>query len=169
MSSVKDVIHRQLQDGQTLIDMLTKDMSDSEYFVAPLDGANHIGWILGHIACTEDWVVAAMTGSPWRIASSVRERFEYDSICLPDASMYPSRPKIDQLFRNARENTVETLQASDEGEWDDPPPEGMPRAYFPTLGAVWGKQATHQFWHVGQITVCRTALGKPRVFGGATD
>ncbi len=169
MSSVKDVIHRQLQDGKTLIDMLTKDMSESECFVAPLDGANHVGWILGHIACTEDWAVAAMTGSPCRIASSVRERFEYDSICLPDASRYPSRAEIDQLFRAGREAMVETLQAFDEGKWDDPPPEGMPGAYFPTSGVVWAKQVTHQFWHIGQITVCRTALGKPRVLGEAAD
>ena len=64
------------------------------------------------------------------------------------------------MFRNARDHTVEILNAFDDRKWDDPAPEGVPRELFPTMGAVWGMQATHQFWHIGHITACRAAMKK---------
>jgi len=164
MSYVKDVVLGQLQRGQAVIEMLARDLSEREYFRVPIKGANHIGWVLGHIACTEDRAVAALTGKSQRIRQTTHELFKSGSTCVAHASRYPTRGKIDELFITTRARTVEALMNFDLVKWGDPSPDAMREAFFPTMGSVWGTQATHQLWHIGQITVCRVAMQKPRVF-----
>lgn len=163
MLGLKDVIIEQLQSGQLLIEKLTEDLSDAEYFVPPIEGANHVGWILGHMACSEDWASSLITGTRLRIPQSVHEVFKGGSKCIPDASKYPSRKEMDELFYNNRADTVEVLKTFDDDKWGDPSPEDVPRDFFPTLGSLWGMVGTHQFWHIGQITVCRAAMKKKPV------
>ena len=165
MASPKDVVLQQLELGQTLIDMLTKGLSDSEYFVPPMRDGNHVGWILGHIAYSEDWTISLITGASQQMATPVAELFGGSSSCLADASGYPARGELDTLFRDSRRRTVETLGAFDDARWDEASPDDAPRDYFPTVGALWGMAGTHQFWHIGQMTMCRRALGKPPVLG----
>lgn len=166
MATLKDVIIGQIQMGQTLFDMFTGDFSDAEFFQPPVSGTNHAGWIFGHIACSEDWAVGLITGKEKRIEKPMHDRFGGSSVCHADASKYPSRKEIDELYRNAHANILEVLESFDESRWDDPAPEGVPKEFFPTIGSMWGMQGAHPFWHVGQLTVCRVALGKPKVLGG---
>jgi hypothetical protein len=163
MASPKDVVLDQLNMGLFLIEKFTEDLSDAEYFQPPIEGANHAGWILGHLAYSEDWVVSLVTGVDRRIPQSTEKLFKGGSHCLPDASKYPSRSEIDKLFRNSRTNAVEALKAFDEGRWGEPSPEEAPTEFFPTLGSLWAMQSTHQFWHIGHLSVCRTAMKKKRI------
>ena len=163
MTNRKDVVLEQLRLGEYLIEKFTADLSDPEYFMVPAEGANHAGWILGHIAVSEDAITSAATGSPKRLPEPTHELFKGGTECRPDASKYPTRSKIDELFRNARVHTVEALKGFDEGRWDDPSPDEYSEEIFPTLGSLWAVQGTHQYWHIGQLTVCRTALKKGRV------
>ena len=70
------------------------------------------------------------------------------------------RREIDEVFRNARAITSEALSMFDEQRWDAPSPEGAPKDIFPTVGAQWCMAATHQFWHLGQLTIYRKAMNK---------
>ena len=166
MAGPKDVILGQFQFGQMLLEKFTGDLSDAEYFQIPLPGANHVGWLMGHIACTEDWAAGLIAGNKPQIPEATHERFNGNSTCVADATLYPSRTEIDEMFRNSRAKAIETLKAFDDSRWDEPAPEGAPKDLFPTLGAIWNLQGTHQFWHIGHITVCRVALGKKRVLTG---
>ena len=76
MANPKTVVLDQLQSGQMLIERLTPDLTDQEYFTAPAEGTNHIGWLLGHIAVSEDSISAAITGSPMRIDESMHAVFK---------------------------------------------------------------------------------------------
>ncbi len=163
MASPNDVVAAQLQTGQFLIEKFTEDLLDSEYFTPPIEGANHVGWIIGHIAASEDRTVSLITGAAQRLPTAMHELFRGGSTCLPDASKYPSRKKIDEFFHNSRANTVQALEAFDENKWNDPSPEEAFRDFFPTLGSLWGMQGTHQFWHIGQLTICRTKMKKKRI------
>ncbi len=163
MASPKDVVLEQFQLGQKLIEMMTADLDDAEYFKAAIDGTNHIGWILCHIACSEDTSVPPIMGASPRIAQSTHDLVKSGSPCITDASKYPPRKEIDELFRNTRAATIEALAAFDEGRWADPSPDSLPKEFFPTLGSLWAMHATHQFWHIGHITVCRVAMGKKPV------
>jgi hypothetical protein len=163
MGSAKELILGQLGAGQYLIDQFVADLSDQEFFKPPVPGANHAGWILGHVAVSEDSLGAAATGSPKRIAEDLQTLFSGTSECHPGPGKYPPRNEIVELFRNTRAHIVEALKGFDDARWDKPAPEGYPKELFPTLGSIWGLQGTHQFWHIGQLCVCRQALKKKRV------
>ncbi len=163
MANPRDVIIDQLGVGQRLIGMFTEGVSDQEYFERSTEETNHIAWLLGHIACTEDWAVVLITGSASGLPPLMHELFTKGCNCLPDASRYPARAEIDEHFAAMRVRTVEALRLFDESRWDEESPEGSPRDFFPTLGSLWGLLATHQFWHIGQIAVCRAVLKKPAV------
>ena len=122
-----------------------------------------MAWLLGHVACSEDSLVAQITGGGKRIPDATHELFKGGSACVANASKYPSRTQIDELFRNSRANTMETLTKYDDRKWGDPPPPGWDKSLFPTIGAIWALQGTHQFWHLGQLVVCRQAMKKKRV------
>lgn len=163
MADAKSVILGQLQTGQFLMEKFTADLTDAEYFQVPCKGANHIGWVIGHIACSEDAIGAAASGGEKRIPEATHTLFAGSSECHADAGKYPSRKELDELFKDARATLIERLTTSDASKWDDPSPEGWPKEIFPTIGSLWGMQGAHQFWHIGQITVCRAAMGKKRV------
>ncbi len=163
MATAKDMILEQLGIGQFLLEKFTADLSDDEYFKIPAEGANHPAWIIGHIAVSEDSLVAAATGGEKEIAESLQELFKGGSKCVADAATYPTRTEIDELFKTSRARTVEALKAADESTWGNPSPEGFSKDVFPTMGTIWGMQGTHQFWHIGQLTVCRAVLKKPAV------
>ena len=163
MAGAKEVILDQLRSGQYILEKFTADLSDAEYFKPPVEGANHAAWLLGHVACSEDSLVSQITGGAKRIPDATHELFKDGSTCVGDASKYPSRAQIDKLFRDSRANTMEALTRYDDRQWDEPSPEGWDKSVFPTMGAMWGLQGTHQFWHLGQLTVCRQVMRKKSV------
>lgn len=165
MATPKDVIVQQLHSGQYLIDKLTADLSDAEYFRPPIPGGNHTAWIIGHIACSEDSIIAAITGSPSRLPEATHKLFKGGAPCTADAGTFPPRKQIDEMFRNSRAHTLEAVKAFNMSLWDNPSPEGWTKDVFPTLGSMWALQGTHQYWHIGQLTVCRKAMGKKQVLG----
>lgn len=165
MTSAKDIILGQLKRGQYLIETFTADFTDAEYFKPPVEGGNHVAWILGHLACTEDWAASVATKSPQRIPEATRAIFKPGNPCLPDASKYPARKELDELFKNSRANLVEKLIMADVTTWDQPSPDDAPKGLMPTMAEVWSINAVHQFWHFGQLTVCRQALQKKKLLG----
>ncbi len=165
MASVKDLVMGQLQTGMMLIEKAIEDLADEEYFKPAAPGTNHIGWILGHLAQSEDSMVAVITEKKARLGEEYREKYSGGSACVADSANYPSGKELTELFRNHRAHTIEALTAFDESQWDDPTPEGLPRDFFPTKGIVWGMMGTHPFWHIGQMTTCRSAMGKKALLG----
>lgn len=160
MPTTKDVLLFQLQTGQMLFQQYSEDLSDQEYFQPPVEGANHAAWILGHIAASEDSMTASITGTPKHLPDSIHDTFQMGSTCVADASKYPTRKEIDDMFINTRANVLEALQTFDDSKWNDPSPEGYPKDFFPTIGSIWSMIGVHQFWHIGQLTVCRQAMKK---------
>ena len=164
MAGPKDVVLQQLESGQMLIEMLTADLTDAEYFVPAVAGTNHVGWILGHLGQSEDWMIFTITGAARKASEDHQKLFGGSSECIADAAVYPSRKTLDEMFRVNRARAKEALQNFDVSHWDDPSPDGdFPKDFFPTIGSIWGMMGTHQFWHIGQITTCRMTLSKKRV------
>jgi len=162
MGGAKDVVLGQMQTSQFLVEKMTADLSDAEYFKPAVPGANHAGWIMGHIACSEDWAAALISGSKQRIPDATHALFKSGTTCVADASKYPSRKQIDELFRNSRAHALEAVKVFNDSRWNDPNPKGA-NGPFPTLGALCGLLGFHPFWHIGQLTVCRVAMNKKRV------
>lgn len=166
MASPKDVVVHQLTFGQSLFETFTSDLSDEEYFMPAAEGTNHVAWILGHVAQTEDWMVNLLTGAERTVSEDLQKLFGGSSECVADAALYPSRKDLDEMFRSNRGRAINAAQTVDDGCWDDAAPEdGLPKEFFPTVGSIWGMMGSHQFWHVGQLTTCRSVMKKKRVLG----
>ncbi|MBI1826901.1 MAG: DinB family protein [Planctomycetes bacterium] len=162
MTTPRDIIISQLASADHVMNKMTADLSESEFFVPAMKGGNHAGWILGHIAVSEDSMVTGLLGKEKRYPKE-HELFKGGAPCHPEASKYPSKTKIEELLRNARAHTLEALKQSDESKWDQPSPEGWPKNRFPTLASVWALIGAHPFWHIGQLSMCRHAMNKKRV------
>jgi len=165
MASAKNVVLQQLGSSDFVLMQMLTDLSDEEYFKPPVKNGNHAAWIVGHIAVSEDSMTADLTGRPKRIDEATHALFKSGSTCHADASKYPPRKRLDELYRHSRAHAVEALKMYDESKWDSPAPGGYPTELFPTRGSVWGLMANHPFWHIGQLAVCREVLGKKRVLG----
>lgn len=161
MVTVKDVVREQLQFSQMLLEKMTADLTDPEYLMPAIDNGNHATWILGHIAHAEDWATSLLTGNAQNLSAAVHELYQGGSTCTTDASRYPSRAEIDDMFKTTRARTFNALEGFDEGRWGDDAPEGAPIDSFPKVGSLWGLLGFHPFWHIGQLTDCRKVLGKP--------
>ena len=163
MASPKDVIMAQLQTGAALIERFTADLTDAEYFVAPTPELNHTGWVLGHLACSEDWGIGLLLGQDKQIDASTHEKFQGGKPCTSNAADYPTPSELQTFFRDARARLINALEGFDDARWDAASPEGAPKELCPTLGTLWGLMGFHQFWHIGHITACRAAMKKKPV------
>lgn len=164
MAGPRDVIVGQLQSGQQLIDMLTKDLSDGEMFKAAAPGTNHPAWLVGHIAVSEDWMLTKLAGAPPRHPQALHDLFKGGKPCTPEAAKYPPRKEIMELFVNQRATSIEAIKLFDEHRWQERFADAKPTDFFPTFGALWALMGTHQYWHIGQLATCRAALGKKPTF-----
>ncbi|MCH8242138.1 MAG: DinB family protein, partial [Planctomycetes bacterium] len=145
MASPKDVVVQQLIFGQTLFEMFTSDLSDAEYFIPAAEGTNHVAWVLGHVAQTEDWMVGLLTGVERTVSEDLQELFGGSSECSPDADKYPPRKALDEMFRSNRARAIQAAQTVDDNRWDDAAPDGgLSQDSFPTVGSIWGMMGMHQ-------------------------
>ena len=151
MVTAKDVILGQLQTGQFLLEGFTKDLSDAEYFKPAAPGTNHAAWVLGHIACTEDWGRWLISGGPKKLDEATHALFKGGSKCVPDASKYPARATLDTLFRESRAHLAEALKVFDDSKWETPTPEHGPKA----IGRFQGG------WQMGECHAAEHHNGSP--------
>lgn len=163
--NAKAVIKSQLVAGDDLIQKFTDDFTNEEFlFTLPNDGQS-VMWIQGHLACTEDWVLHHLTGSPFQIPEELHGKVSFGSKPSSLAGDYPTRKQILKIFKSQRRRTLSALRKSKLREWDNPAPKEMPPV-FPTVGSLWAMLGTHIYWHFGQITVIRRMHKKPAVLGG---
>ncbi|MEK6674803.1 MAG: DinB family protein [Planctomycetota bacterium] len=165
MAGFKDVVRHQLQSGSRIIDKFTSGLTDDEYFVPAIRGGGHTAWLLGHVACSEDWAASLALNGTRRIPQTVIDLFKGSAPCSPDREKFPNRRAIDDLFKQTRQATLAALEAFDERKILDPSPDAAPKDYFPTMGSIWALIGTHQFWHIGQIADCRRAMNKGSALG----
>lgn len=166
MATPRDVVVEQLRMGGRLLDMLTADLCEADWFTPAAPHTNHTAWVLGHLAVSEDSMVSKISGKPMRLTPAMHELFNGKSKCHAEAARYPAVKEIQEMFREQRAHTLEAAMTFDNARWGEPAPEGVPRDFFPTLGSFWGLIGAHQFWHIGQVTTCRKVLGKKAVLGG---
>ncbi len=164
MTDAKKVLLSQLQAGAGIIKMMTADLTDEEYFTPVSENGVHTAWALCHLARTEDFFVSTLTGTDQLLPPCLHDIGNAGGPCETDASKYPSRTEIDKAFADSRAQTVAAIDNMTKEEWDATAPEGLPLPEaFTSKGLYWGLQAVHQFWHIGQIASCRTAMNKPKL------
>jgi hypothetical protein len=160
--SPKDIVLNQYASAQWLYESALKDLSDADCRFQPFTGANHVNWILAHLAVSEDSLIAKITGGPMRYKEALHKAYGGGSQCNADDGM--TRAEAWKMYTESGRHTTEFVKSFAEARYDDPSPESL-RQMFPTVGAVVGLLGAHPYWHFGQVTFNRRALKKPLMFG----
>lgn len=159
----KDIVLNQHASAQWLYEGAVKELSDADCRYQPFDGANHVNWILAHLAVSEDSLISQITGHPKRYSEPLHKSYGGGSVCRADDGM--TRAEAWKMYTDSAKMTVEFVKGFPESRYDEPAPENL-RQMFPTIGAVIGLLGAHPYWHFGQVTFNRRALKKPMMFGG---
>ena len=160
--TVKDLVINQLQGSKALFDSFSKDFTDADARFQPGGSGNHLNWILVHIAVSEDHMTSQLAGKPKRLSEDLHKAYGGGSTCKADDGM--TRAEAMKLYNESHARTLDFVKNFDESRLNDKSPEGYP-PMFATMGAALGLIAAHPYWHIGQLTVNRTLLKKPKVFG----
>jgi uncharacterized damage-inducible protein DinB len=124
----------------------------------PVPNANHALWVLGHLACSDDFFATHLGGRESVIDEKWPELFGMGSKPIDDPGAYPSLEEVLAALERARQTMLETFQAMGEQKLMSPTPDDW-QAFAPTYAVVMGSVAFHEGFHAGQVSAIRRSLG----------
>ena len=152
----------QFARGVTLA--FAESLSDDQFFERACDGGNHAAFIIGHIASTDDFVLAELTGSPPTMPESLLKLVGGGAPVSDDRDVYPSRGELMAMLADRREASVSYFKSFDD-EGLLAPIEGKIAQFGKNRAVLMATTAWHEGMHAGQITVARKRLGMAPVLG----
>ncbi|MFQ5411966.1 MAG: DinB family protein [Phycisphaerae bacterium] len=148
------------QATMALIDTLSED----QFLHQPCPGANHALWIMGHLACSDEFFLNKLGDKPFDKFESWESKFFMKSLPTANASDYPPVAEVKEALANGRERLVGWYGTLDEATLLSPPPDDL-KDFAPTHAALLSTIVWHEGMHAGQLTVIRKSLGLAPVFG----
>ena len=115
------------QATMSLIDTLSED----QFLHQPIDGANHAMWIMGHLACSDEYFLNKLGGKPFDKFEAWEAKFFMKSQPTANASDYPPIAEVKEALANGRERLVGWYGTLDEATLLSPPP-GDLKDFAPT-------------------------------------
>ncbi|HED53575.1 MAG TPA: DinB family protein [Phycisphaerales bacterium] len=135
---------------------------DEAFFKVPCSGGNHPAWIVGHLALTDAFFLADLSGQALGVPESWNELFGMKTESVEDASKYPSRQELTERLVSTREAMIGWLKSlSDEQLLK--PIEGDLSQFAKNPAVLMGTLAWHEGLHTGQIGVVRRMVGLPPI------
>ena len=153
------------QVSRGMLNMLLKDVGDEQMTAQPAAGMNHPAWIVGHLACSWEFV-AQVTGADYRAPEGWNKLFGMGSKPTSDRARYPGKEALlAELDRGDQVVTPVAAKLSDEALAAVMPLENF-RRFLPTVehGLVFGMTG-HYLYHLGQLSGWRRAMGLPSAMG----
>lgn len=143
-----------------LFDKVLDGFQDSEQFTRPIDKANSVNWVAGHLASSR-FSVANMLGvedqCPWgKLYEGGKE--------TQDPSEYPSIGEIKAAFKDISAKLEAKLAAASEDELAKEPPWKAPGMEPSVRGSV-AFMSFHESYHLGQLGYLRKFHGLEGAFG----
>ncbi len=149
MTTVKNVIKRQIDSSGILLLNASKILTDDE-FKEEHDGGVSMAWVLGHLTALQDWAVhrVFLEEEP-KLNRTIREAFKGGrKIVDSDREHIGTKEEMEQQFAESQYITIRTLESFDDSLWDKETPSAC---RFPTLGSLWEHLGVHNYWHLGQV------------------
>lgn len=125
---------------------------------------NHAMWIVGHLTCTDDYVLKEFAGARPALPESWNKTFGTGSKPTSDPSHYPSPAEVKKAFDERHAALVSWVESLTPEALERSTPEGW-QPYAPTVGDVIYFCTWHAGYHGGQLTALRRAFGLPPAFG----
>jgi len=150
MSALKKNIRRQIDSSGQLLINAASIVKNAEFFDERPGGS--MAWTLNHLTALQDWSINRVfleTEPVWTRAE--REAFKGGrAIAARDREFYGDKSQIIDVFTNSQFETLKTLERFDEERWDVSTPSGC---RFPSYGTLWEHLGSHNFWHLGALSV----------------
>jgi hypothetical protein len=124
----------------------------------PVPNTNHALWVLGHLACSDDFFATSLGGCESVIDEKWPELFGMGSKPVDDPGAYPSLEEVMSGLERARQGMLETFRAMGEQKLMSATPDDW-QAFAPTYATVMGSIAFHEGFHAGQLSAVRRSLG----------
>lgn len=158
----KESLKNMLQSNHDTIKKLIDDISEEESMRHDYEFCNHIRWQTGHLIDSAR-LVLKLLGENAVVPEEWTKLFGYGSKLYDNASIYPSMGELKEKLYGLYDQTLSTL--------DNLPAENLEREV--ELGEDWKTTSSegipafcrHEYYHAGQITIMRRAIGRERPFG----
>lgn len=163
-STVKSCGLAALEFSRGFLEQLADGIPPDKATHQPVNTANHLLWILGHSAVTDDYFISTLAGQEAKCPENWGELFGMGSEPVDDPSKYPALDEVKTVMAERREALVAWLGSLDDDALAEPLPEDL-QGFAANRGALMATLAAHEAMHVGQLSVIRKSLGLPRVMG----
>lgn len=162
--NAREAIRNSINGIQFIVTHYLDDLTDSELFVRPVPGANHIAWQLGHLIHSEHMMVeTAFPGSMPPLPAGFSEKYTPETAMLDEPSAFHTKAEYLRLHAEQRAATLMKLEQLTDGDLDQPAPEAF-RSYLNNIGDLFSIQGNHALMHAGQWAVVRRKLGRKPLF-----
>ncbi len=151
-----------MKASEGLLQMLVGDFSDSELFVRPTPGANHVAWQIGNIILGDPFLVKSVVPNAVypEFPAGFADLHGKKGATLDQDAGFLTKAGYLKLLGEVRAASVLAIAQMTDADLDKPSPEGMSFA-GPTIASVLNFVAVHTIMHAGQFSVIRRVLGKP--------
>lgn len=156
------VLETALNSTQFLTTYYLDDLSDADFLVRPVPGANHIAWQLGHVIVSEvNLVRSQLPDAAYpELPAGFAEQHKQEMATQESSKGYLTKERYLDLFNRVRDSSKAAVGKLSDADLDRPTTGNMAE-FAPTLGAFFMLIANHTMMHSGQFSVIRRKLGKP--------
>jgi uncharacterized damage-inducible protein DinB len=161
---VQDALKNHLGSTQNILSMYVNDLSDADFLIRPVPGANTVAWQMGHLISSEQMFGKEnIPGIQYPELPPGFDAQHNGAAAGADPSKgFRMKAEYMDLFNKTRVATIAALDRLSDTDLDKPT-SGKIAHFAPTLGHILGLLANHTMMHAGQFTVLRRKLGKPIV------
>jgi uncharacterized damage-inducible protein DinB len=153
-----------LSFSRSIILKLIEDFPNDKLTHQPWPGANHVLWVMGHLASADDAFLADLAGRDRALPAEWKDLFGMGSEPTDDPSRYPSFDDLRTAMEERRAAVVDWIGGLTAEDLAESLPEPW-TTLSPNRAAFINTIAGHEAFHVGQISAVRRALGLPSAFG----
>lgn len=157
--SLADRILRQLdQIRDTSEKMLAAFQTPEDWTYQVVPATNHALWFAGHMATADNYFISRIAPERAKKLDDWDKLFGMGSKPTNNPDDYPPAAEVLDVMRERREVLLDLLRGRSDAELAGPPVSGA-SDFWPDLGSIFEMVTWHETLHLGQVTVCRRALG----------
>ena len=161
-----------LEIGKTTLEMarrstlkLIQDIPADKCCHQPVPGSNHAVWVLGHMACTDNYFLTSLGKKDSLIDERWSKLFGMGSEPMDNPKKYPPLDEIKAKADEARRALLGWFESMDEQQLLSPL-SGELAAFAPNYAGLMCTLGWHEGLHAGQLSSMRRSLGLPRALEG---
>ena len=162
LTTMKGMVLDRLAWARSFTQGLIGSLSDDQLIVRAGGCGNHALWVMGHLAVSEDQLVAVTTGRPPKLSDSDSRLFGGGSQPSDQADDYPLRDELLSTMATTRQATVAWVESLDDDEAAAPVPDAL-KPFAPNAISLAFTIVAHELFHTGQVATVRAVLGLTRL------